>query len=110
MNTMKRIILISMLMGLFNLSHAQDDADTLWRVSGLTSLNFSQLSLTNWASGGENSVAVNALVNLAANYQNRDGHINWDNSLIMGYGSLRQADLGARKSDDKIDLASKFGY
>lgn len=107
---MKRVILILMLAGFFNLSHAQDDADTLWRVSGLTSLNFSQLSLTNWNAGGENSVAVNALVNLNANYQNRDGMLNWDNSLIMGYGSLTQKGLGTRKSDDKIDLASKFGY
>lgn len=106
---MKRIVLFLMIAGFFNLSHAQD-ADTLWKVNGLTSLNFSQLSLSNWAAGGENSIAGNALVNLSANYQNREGLINWNNDLILGYGLLRQSDDPVRKSDDKIDLASKFGY
>ena len=73
-------------------------------------LIFSQLSLTNWAAGGENSVAGNALLNLSANYQSRDSKVNWNNDLIMGYGLLRQGKDDSKKSDDKIDLASKIGY
>lgn len=108
---MKRILLFIMLAGMFNLVSSQNEADTLWKVSGLASLNFSNLSLSeNWAAGGEPSFSGNALVNLSANYQNREGKFNWNNDLIMGYGLLRQSDDPARKSDDKIDFASKFGY
>ena len=34
---------------------------------------------------------------------------NWDNSLDLGYGLLKQGEQGFRKTDDKIDLLSKYG-
>lgn len=90
--------------------HAQEaiDADTLWKFSGITSLNLSQLSLTNWAAGGDNSIAGNILVKLSPDYD--DGILNWDNDLTLGFGLVRQGSDLARKSDDKIDLSSKLGY
>ena len=91
-------------------SYGQEKADTLWKFNGVTSLNFSQMSLSNWAAGGESSFAGNALVNLNANYKSRDGNATWTNELYLGYGLIRQGDDPARKSDDKIDLASKYGY
>ena len=84
------------------------NADTLWKYNGVTSLNVSQLSLSNWAAGGENSLSGNALVQLSADYD--DGTMNWDNDLIMGFGLIRQGDDPTRKSDDKLDISSKFGY
>ena len=90
--------------------YSQDtiNADTLWKFNGVTSLNVSQLSLTNWAAGGENSLSGNALVQLSADYD--DGTLNWDNDLSLGFGLIRQGNDPTRKSDDKIDLSSKFGY
>jgi hypothetical protein len=82
-------------------------ADTLWKFSGTTSLNLSQLSLTNWAAGGENSISGNALVNLAANYAS--GKTSWENALTLGYGLIKQGEDPTRKSDDQIDFASKLG-
>ncbi len=90
--------------------NGQDKADTLWKFSGVTALNFSQLSLSNWAAGGENSLAANAIVNLAANYKSKSEKASWNNELLFGYGLVRQGEDMFRKSDDKIDLASKFGY
>jgi len=89
--------------------HAQSEekADTAWTFTGSTALNFSQLSLTNWSAGGENNLAANALVNLAARYQKEK--ILWENTLIMGLGGIKQGDDPVRKSDDQIDLASKLG-
>ncbi|MFO7935574.1 MAG: DUF3078 domain-containing protein [Bacteroidales bacterium] len=84
------------------------DADTLWKYNGTTSLNFSQLSLTNWAAGGENSISGNGLVQLSGDYDN--GQTRWDNDLVLGYGLIRQGDDPVRKSDDRLDLSSKFGY
>jgi len=88
---------------------AQDntDADTLWIFSGTTSLNLSQLSLTNWAAGGDNSLSGNALINLSAIYA--ADKTNWENKLILGFGLIKQGDDPTRKSDDQIDLASKLG-
>ena len=101
------IITLTLLMGTLS---AQESADTLWKFGGVTSLNFSQMSLRNWAAGGENSIAGNGRINLNANYISRDSKVNWDNALILGYGLVRQGDDPVRKSDDKIDLSSKFGY
>lgn len=98
------IALILLIMG--NSLYAQQD--TVWRKGGLFSLNFTQVSLTNWASGGQNSIAGNAIVNYFANYKR--GKNVWDNNLDLGYGFIRQGREGNLiKSDDKIDFSSKYG-
>jgi len=107
---MKKILTIVLCAFAISTVSAQEAGDTLWKFNGVTSLSFSQMSLSNWSAGGENSLAGNALVNLAANYSSRDSKVNWNNELILGYGLVRQGEDAARKSNDKIDLASKFGY
>lgn len=83
--------------------------DTLdgWKIGGVTSLNLTQVGLTNWASGGENSLSVTGLVSLYANL--KKGNSTWDNSLDLAYGILQQGDADVRKTDDKIDFTSKYG-
>ncbi|MFN8209572.1 MAG: DUF3078 domain-containing protein [Bacteroidales bacterium] len=86
-------------------------ADTVagWRKGGITSITLAQTSLTNWAAGGENSVAANGILSLFANYKKEK--IVWDNSLDLGYGLLKQAkDKKPKKTDDKLEVLSKFGY
>jgi len=83
-------------------------ADTLWKYSGVGSLNLSQLALYNWASGGENNLAGNALIKLSADYD--DGTLNWDNDFMAGFGLVKQGDNPAKKSDDQIDFSSVLGY
>jgi hypothetical protein len=106
---MKKIALILALALIGFTVSAQEttDADTLWKFSGTTSLNLSQLSLTNWAAGGENSLSGNALINVAANYAT--DRTSWENKLILGFGLIKQGDDPTRKSDDQIDFASKLG-
>lgn len=89
--------------------HAQEDADTVkyWKYGAVTSINFSQVSFTNWAAGGENSYAFNGLVNLSANYS-KDKN-DWANTLEIGYGVQKQEGLDMRKTDDHIDFESKYG-
>jgi hypothetical protein len=84
-----------------------EQADTLWKFGGTTSLNFSQLSLTNWAAGGDNSLSGNVLINLSAIYTHHK--TNWENKLVLGFGLIKQGDDPTRKSDDLIDFASKLG-
>lgn len=84
-------------------------ADTTqgWKTGGVLSVNMAQTSLSHWAAGGQNSLAVNGLFSVFANYKR--GNSVWDNSLDMGYGLLKQGDEDFRKTDDKIDLLSKYG-
>lgn len=86
-------------------------ADSLmgWTTGGVTSLTFSQTALVNWAAGGENSIAANALLSLFANY--KDSLNTWDNSLDLGYGFLKQDSYakGVKKTDDRIDFVSVYG-
>ena len=89
------------------LTEIEEELDKGWNVEGLFSLGFSQISLTNWAAGGESSVAGNTLANIFAGYV-RDKLI-WTNTLDIGYGLQRREDAIVRKTDDKIDLLSKIG-
>ncbi|MEO6901729.1 MAG: DUF3078 domain-containing protein [Bacteroidia bacterium] len=78
-----------------------------WKKGAVTNLGLTQVSLTNWAAGGENSISANALVSLFANYKNEKDA--WDNSLDVGYGFLKQGKKKMIKTDDKIDFTSKYG-
>ena len=84
---MKKLTLTTaaIFLALSTIAQESADADTLWKFSGITSLNLSQLSLTNWAAGGENSLSGNALVQVSADYDN--GTLNWDNDLVPGIWS-----------------------
>jgi hypothetical protein len=79
-----------------------------WIRGGLISVNLAQTSLTNWVAGGQNSFAANGLFSSFANY--RRGKSVWVNSLDLGFGLLKQGAADYRKTDDKFDLLSKYGY
>lgn len=80
-----------------------------WKTGGIISANLAQTRISNWASGGENSLAIQGLFQLYANYK-KDKNA-WDNSLDIGYGVLGTGDksLYYKKTDDKIDFLTKYG-
>ncbi|NLN30898.1 MAG: DUF3078 domain-containing protein [Bacteroidales bacterium] len=84
-------------------------ADTAfgWKRGGLLSVSLAQTSLTNWAAGGQKSMAINGIFSHFANLKGEK--FTWDNSLDLGYGLLKQGDEGYKKTDDKIDFLSKYG-
>lgn len=90
----------------------KDPVDTIpamWKKGGLFTLNLSQGSLSNWQGGGDkSSFSVIAFFNAYAFYK-KDKTI-WDNTLDLGYGYINTTSLGTRKSDDRIDFISKYGY
>lgn len=92
-----------------DLKSASKDTTDGWKKGGVVSLNFSQVSLTNWAAGGQNAISVNGLLSVFANYRKED--LTWENSLDVGYGVLKQGPKDAPwvKTDDKFDLVSKVG-
>ncbi|MFN8153679.1 MAG: DUF3078 domain-containing protein [Bacteroidia bacterium] len=104
MKKLLSLLILLLLKGSF--SYGQND--TIWRTGGLLSVNFNQVSLSNWAGGGENSMALNGLANLFAKY--KKGKVAWDNNLDMGYGIVKQGEEKIRKNDDRVEFNSKFGY
>lgn len=79
-----------------------------WKSGGMINLNLSQTSLTNWAAGGQSSIAVNGLLNLHNQY--KKGNELWENFLDLAYGSMKQGKQSWWKSDDKIVFTSKYGH
>jgi hypothetical protein len=90
----------------------KDEHDTtgkVWKKGGMFSLNIAQGSLSNWQGGGDKfSFSAVGFFNTFVFYQR--GKNSWDNTLDVGYGYLRSTSLGSRKSDDRLNLTSKYGH
>jgi hypothetical protein len=90
---------------------SSDTSKKHWFISGTGALAFSQASFTNWAAGGENSIGLNASVNLKANYK-KNRHA-WGNTIGLGYGFNilgKDGDAKFNKTNDRIELTSAYGY
>jgi hypothetical protein len=113
---MRKVLRILILAGfvsgnLYASSPEKEVPDSLksWKKGAVSSLSFTQVSLTNWAAGGQNSSSGNMVLSAFANYKKEK--LSWDNTFVLGYGLLKQGDdKSVIKTDDKIDLSSKFGY
>ena len=79
-----------------------------WTREGNLGLKLTQVSLTNWAAGGDNSVAFDFQGAYQANYK-KGKHL-WNNRLELAYGLNRTGEDGTKKANDKIYLNSHYGY
>lgn len=86
---------------------AQNDTTSNWSRVGDFSINFNQVNFTNWAAGGDNSVSGVTLLNYDITFD--DGQNSWKNKIILGYG-LQYLKDDYKKTEDKIDLSSLYGY
>jgi hypothetical protein len=79
-----------------------------WTFNGNSNINTSQAQFSNWQGGGANSIALAAALSLNLLYQSET--INWETSLSGGYGLMLQGGTTDWfKTDDRIELATKFG-
>jgi len=79
-----------------------------WKTGMSMTIGFSQISLTNWAAGGEGQISLNTFADIVANYEKNKTI--WNNELQVGYGFIESFETGFKKSDDRIIFDSKFGY
>jgi len=90
----------------------KDPNDTIpkvWKTGGMLRFTFTQGAQSNWAAGGENStLGLSSFFSGFAFY--KKGKQSWDNTIDLAYGFLNTTSLGSRKTDDRIDLLSKYGY
>ncbi|MCH8318864.1 MAG: DUF3078 domain-containing protein, partial [Bacteroidetes bacterium] len=85
----------------------ENDSTKTWSLGGVTSVNFTQMYLKNWSAGGQPSLSATAFINLYANYKRNKTR--WDNSFDIAYGLLKSGKPQFLKTDDKIDITSKYG-
>ncbi len=88
-------------------ANTEQKKDSSWKFGGDYSLVISQTSLSNWASGGESSLASNARFNVFVNFKNKKSI--WDNKLELGFGLQKHGEQGLKKIDDKIYISTTYG-
>lgn len=104
---MKKLVVILLVLIIGVTLFAQDDVTPKWKNGGTGGLQFSQAALKNWMAGGENAMALNLSFNYFMDYQYEK--MTWKNNLDVAYG-IQIIAGESKKTDDKIDFASSFGY
>ena len=106
-----------------NLPQDSTNWQKYWKLTGVVGLNLTQTSFTNWAAGGQNNANGVVFANLNLAYQK--GLHSWEAHLLTELGMMYT--MGARpvyaedgetilkktnwrKSSDKIDFSTKYGF
>lgn len=87
---------------------AKVSKDSIWTTSGNVGLKFTQVSLTNWATGGNNAIAFDMQGAYQADLK-KGKHI-WNNRIELAYGLNKNKGEGTQKTNDKIYLNTNYGY
>ena len=105
---MKKLSITLLLALTMIIANAQTDSTKNWSLGGDVGFNTSQVVFTNWAQGGQNSIAGMTFLHLFANYK-KDKWA-WDNYANLEYGLMQQGTDILKKSDDLLEFGSKLGY
>ncbi len=109
---MKIIQLLFASLFIVSFNGVSQDTDTSWRLKSIYGANGTQSSFVNWNAGGRNNIAVLGYIVASANYKKKS--IKWDNDLGIALGGIQYLDKNKsqdlQKTDDRIELASNFGY
>ncbi len=84
------------------------DDPVWWDKRNSIGLDFNEAAFINWSSGGNNSISGLFKVDLVRLYKKL--HLLWNNELYMRYGLNSQEDRELRKTEDKFEFKSIFGY
>ena len=110
---MRKIITLISLLFIFILNTdaqiaiVEDTTVNGWIKGGFLALNFNQVSLTNWAAGGESALSSTILGNAFVKYRKND--VYFESVLDAGFGFITTQSQSLRKNEDKIELNAKFG-
>ena len=106
----KALLIFTFLITLNSFSNNKILIDSIshWTVKNKVDLLFTQNSFVNWSSGGNNSIAGILKLYMQRNYKNN--HTIWSNEMKGSYGLNKEAKRELRKTEDKFELNSTFGY
>ncbi|QEE48428.1 DUF3078 domain-containing protein [Flavobacterium alkalisoli] len=84
------------------------DTISHWENTNKVGLDINQVAFINWSVGGNNAISGVIKGEFDKNYTRKN--VNWANELILRYGLNSQEGQEVRKTEDKIQLTSTFGY
>jgi len=79
-----------------------------WTKKNSFGFDISEAAFVNWNAGGNNSISGLAKISFIRSYKKL--HLLWHNEIFARYGLNKQEDQGLRKTDDKLEVNSTFGY
>ena len=83
-------------------------APVWWANKNSIGFDITQAAFVNWNAGGENSISGLLQLNFERTYKKLQTL--WRNEIFIRYGLNKQRDRELRKTDDKIEFNSTFGY
>lgn len=84
------------------------DEPVWWEKRNSIGLDLNEAAFVNWSAGGNNSVSGLFKVDLVRLYKKL--HLLWNNELYMRYGLNSQENRELRKTEDRFEFKSIFGY
>lgn len=108
---MKNYILTSLLFLCFTVTFSQKKSDIKegWDTNGRFTFLFNQSAFSNWAAGGDNTLAGNIVINYEFNFK-KDNFI-WNNKLSASYGMTKSESVDfSKKTNDGINFTSLLGF
>lgn len=108
---MKKTTLLLITLLLSSPCFAQIDTTKLevgWNHGVIAGLTLTQVAFSDWATGGDNSLAYNASI-VGRSIEDEE-MIRWTNNYKFAFGQSNLANKGVRKTEDIIDLESVLAY
>lgn len=84
------------------------DDPVWWSRRNSIGLDINEAAFVNWSAGGNNSVSGLFKVDLVRLYKKL--HLLWNNEFYMRYGLNSQENRELRKTEDRFEFKSIFGY
>lgn len=109
---MKNYILTSLLLLSFTVTFSQKkqiDEKEGWDTNGKFTFLFNQSAFSNWAAGGDNTLAGNLSINYNFNY--KKNNFIWNNKIITSYGMTKSKSVDfTKKTNDGFNYNSMIGF
>ena len=91
-----------------SLNIQKDSISTNWHKVNKASLDISEVSFVNWSTGGTSSIS--GLLGLLFERNFKMDYMVWENRSVVKYGVNKQQGVDLRKTDDILELHSRFGF
>ncbi|PWL28058.1 DUF3078 domain-containing protein [uncultured Roseivirga sp.] len=105
---MKKLLLSLSFICLTGLTAMAQSDSVVVKKTGSWGVNFANVGLSNWAAGGENSIALGTVFN--TKIERIKGEDKWVNQIDFALGGAKVGDKDFRKTDDNIILLSKYSH
>ena len=89
-------------------SIVQKDSIKPWAINNKVGVDLSEVTFVNWNAGGSNSISALSSFTTTADY--KKDNITWKNRVLVRLGANKQESQKLRKTDDVLEVSSKFGY